>query len=82
MTDIEAAAQTALRPISDALATDGYTLSAQGASDGAFVISISAMPDACEDCLAPKQVLEPMIRDLLNGAGVSTTTVDIHYPNT
>ena len=59
-----------------ALESDGYRLDLEERA-GRLVASISATPDACEDCLVPKPVMLAMIEKAL---GVPQHLVDLHYP--
>lgn len=81
MNDIETAAAAAIRPISLALEADGYDLSIQQASAQVVDVRISASPDACEDCLAPKSVLLPMLESLLGENDLGLLSVRLTYPN-
>jgi hypothetical protein len=59
------------------LAADGYLLVVREAGDR-VAVAISATPEACEDCLAPK----PLMADILGDAlGVDTDRIDLVYPN-
>ncbi len=42
---------------------------------------ITAGPEACEDCLVPKDMMARMITSTLAAAGVSADRVDLIYPN-
>ena len=59
-----------------ALESDGYRLDLEERA-GRLVASISATPDACEDCLVPKPVMLVMIEQAL---GVPQHLIDLHYP--
>lgn len=58
------------------LATDGYTLDAR--EDGErVVVTIGATPEACEDCLAPPEVMRAILGRSL---AVAAEAIELHYP--
>jgi hypothetical protein len=74
MDDIE----TILEPLIQALGADGYSV--QTASSGGRVeFQITAEENACEECLIPPAILQPMVNQLLVNAGRSET-VELRYP--
>lgn len=73
------ALETTLQPVIIALEADGYEV-AVSEDAGAVSFRISASADACEECLSPPEVLEPMITYLLRQDGRETTKVDLQYP--
>jgi hypothetical protein len=74
------ALSSVLKPVSAALAADGYELSA-ALESGALRVAIAAGPDACEDCLVPKSMMLSMIKSVLHDAGVELAQVELTYPN-
>jgi hypothetical protein len=65
-----------LKTAQDMLAADGYALDAS--EDGErVVIRIEATPEACEDCLAPPDVMRAILGKTL---AVPTEAIDLHYP--
>lgn len=70
----------ALETIARMLAADGYELTS-GLSDDVLDVQITAGPDACEDCLSPRTVLEPMIHDMLDAAGLGGYSLRLTYPS-
>ena len=62
--------------LSSALEADGYHLAIAEADAGLSVV-ITAGPDACEDCLVPKDLMRGM---LSNELGVDAALIDITYP--
>jgi hypothetical protein len=74
------ALSSVLKPVSAALAADGYELSA-ALESGALRVAIAAGPDACEDCLVPKSMMLDMIKSVLHDAGVEPAQVELTYPN-
>jgi hypothetical protein len=58
------------------LAVDGYELHAR--EDGErVVVTIAATPEACEDCLAPPDVMRAILGQTL---AVPAEAIDLHYP--
>jgi len=43
-------------------------------------VQITAGPEACEDCLIPRSMMESMIETAVNGAGLPLPTLDVVYP--
>ena len=80
MSDTHARALTALQPVSAALEADGYTLTVDGGDDETLQIRIAATDDACEECLAPKTVIQPMVEHLLEADGLATKGIVLSYP--
>jgi molybdopterin/thiamine biosynthesis adenylyltransferase len=62
--------------LSSALEADGYHM-AIGEADAKLSVVITAGPDACEDCLVPKDLMRGM---LSNELGVDAALIDITYP--
>jgi hypothetical protein len=59
-----------------ALAADGYLL--EVAAEGTRVrVTISATPQACADCLVPKDLMRGLLERAL---GVPADTIDVTYP--
>jgi hypothetical protein len=60
-----------------ALAADGYLVDV--AADGARVrVTISATPEACADCLVPKDLMRGILGQAL---GVPDDAIDLTYPS-
>jgi hypothetical protein len=58
------------------LAADGYLLDI--AEDGTRIrVTISATPEACADCLVPKDLMRSILGDTL---GVPPDAIDLTYP--
>jgi hypothetical protein len=70
--------QDALRPVGDLLAADGYLLGVS-ATAAAATLTVSAGPDACAECLVPKQVFEAIATKHLRDRGI-TVDIDVVYP--
>lgn len=65
-----------IEPLAQSLATDGYELTV--AERGSRVaVTVTAGPDACEDCLVPKDLMRGI---LANALGADGETIDITYP--
>jgi hypothetical protein len=71
--------QTALEPIATTLEADGYRLETRE-EEGRLRVQIAAGPDACEDCLVPKSMMQAMIADMLARFGVAPGMIDLRYP--
>ena len=62
--------------IATMLAADGYNLAVE--EDGQRVaLTVSPGPDACEDCLVPKDLMRSMLSSEL---GIDASIIDITYP--
>jgi hypothetical protein len=62
--------------LAQSLEADGYRMAIDGDDSGISVV-ISATPEACEDCLVPKDLMRGI---LSNALGVSGEVIDITYP--
>jgi hypothetical protein len=58
------------------LAADGYELDAREEGER-VVVRIEATPEACEDCLAPPDVMRAILGKTL---AVPVEAIDLHYP--
>ena len=58
------------------LAADGYALGAREEGEQ-VVVTIEATPEACEDCLAPPDVMRAILGKTL---AVPAEVIDLHYP--
>jgi hypothetical protein len=58
------------------LAADGYALVASEEGER-VVVRIEATPEACEDCLAPPDVMRAILGKTL---AVPAEAIDLHYP--
>jgi hypothetical protein len=58
------------------LAADGYAMAAFEEGEQ-VVVTIEATPDACEDCLAPPDVMRAILGKTL---AVPAEAIDLHYP--
>ncbi|GAA3765863.1 hypothetical protein GCM10022240_17940 [Microbacterium kribbense] len=68
--------QTSLDEFRRALEADDYHLSVE-LGDESAVARIQAGPQACAECLVPKDFMRQMLSPLL---GVSADRIDVHYP--
>lgn len=73
-------AVSALGPFASGLAADGYALEVGRVGSGGLRVEIVAGPDACEECLIPKEMFEGMVRSRLGSEGVEFTDVSVVYP--
>ena len=65
-----------LKDMQATLAADGYELDAR--EDGErVVVDIVATPEACEDCLAPPDVMRAILGKTL---AVAADAIELHYP--
>lgn len=65
-----------LKEVQAMLAADGYALAAFEEGEQ-VVVTIEATPEACEDCLAPPDVMRAILGKSL---AVPTDVIDLHYP--
>jgi len=62
--------------LAQSLEADGYHMAIDGDESHVSVV-ITATPEACEDCLVPKDLMRGILSQAL---GVSGETIDISYP--
>jgi hypothetical protein len=72
--------ETALATVADALAADGYLLALSQAAPDKLILEIQAGPQACEDCLLPKTMMQKLCESSITSAGLETMTLQIIYP--
>ncbi len=65
-----------LKDMQEMLAADGYALDAQEEGEQ-VVVRIEATPEACEDCLAPPEVMRAILGKTL---AIPAEAIDLHYP--
>jgi hypothetical protein len=65
-----------LKDMQATLAADGYALDAREEGER-VVVTIEATPEACEDCLAPPDVMRAILGKTL---AVPTEAIDLNYP--
>ena len=65
-----------LRDMQATLAADGYALAAFEEGEQ-VVVTIEATPAACEDCLAPPEVMRAILGKTL---AVPVEAIELHYP--
>ena len=68
--------QTQLDQLKQTLAADDYRLDVDVQDDGADV-AIVAGPNACEECLVPKPLMQSMLAPVL---GVDPASIRLVYP--
>ena len=62
--------------LAQSLEADGYQLAIEGDDSRVFVV-ITASPQACEDCLVPKDLMRSILAQSL---GMPGGAIDITYP--
>ena len=65
-----------LQAIRSSLEADGYVMEVSE-TGGRVDVRISATPEACEDCLVPKQLMRGILGQAL---GVAEDSIDLTYP--
>lgn len=65
-----------LKDMQATLAADGYALDAREEGER-VVVRIDATPEACEDCLAPPEVMRVILGKTL---AVPAEAIDLRYP--
>ena len=75
-----ARAVSALRPFSSGLAADGYSLEVRRFGSGGLRVEVLAGPEACEECLIPKDMFTGMVRSRLGSEGVQFSDISVVYP--
>lgn len=74
------AAILALKPFVSGLATDGYRLEVTAFGSGGLRVEIVAGPDACADCLIPKEMFSGMVSSRFTTEGVEFSELVLVYP--
>jgi hypothetical protein len=74
-----ASASRALADIRGMLAADGYDMSLRAPGADTLAVDILAGPDACAECLVPKNIMSGIVRDAL-GAVVPAARIELSYP--
>jgi hypothetical protein len=67
----------ALQGLRDLLGADGYRLGYDVRNGRELVVSVVAGPDACAECLVPKQVMEGILTDALQGTEFTVDRVEM-----
>jgi hypothetical protein len=73
------AASRALSGIRAMLAADGYGMSLRALGTDTLAVDIMAGPDACAECLVPKDIMSGIVRDAL-GSVVPVARIEVSYP--
>lgn len=71
--------EDALHDVRATLNADGYHLEVRKPHQGRIVLVVTAGPDACADCLVPREILSAVIANHLQGNGVHLST-ELLYP--
>jgi hypothetical protein len=66
-----------LEPIRESLRADGFDLQIEGFENGVLRLIVLAGPEACRDCLLPREHLQLRLEDKLKGIA---RTVRLRYP--
>ena len=75
--EAEMYSQEGLDAMRESLAADGYELDAREEGDR-LLVTIDATPDACEDCLAPSDVMRSILARTL---AVPAEAIELRYPD-
>jgi hypothetical protein len=71
----------ALAPLARTLAADDYQLSCTRSAPHHVLVTVTAGPAACADCLVPKELTERMALQRLRALGPTAPwAVEIRYP--
>jgi hypothetical protein len=70
--------QSALAPVCDSLSADGYKLEVTDAAER-LSLKVTALENACEECLVPQHVMAMMVSAKLDGA-YEPEDIAIEYP--
>lgn len=77
----EAAVSAALAPLAQTLAADDYRLSCSLTEPRNVLVTVVAGPEACAECLVPKELTQRMAVERLRQLDASVPwTVAIRYP--
>lgn len=73
---------TLLHPMVDVLRADGYDLEVRWAPHSELLVSVTAGPDACADCLVPSSMFRDMVVERLErgGESIPPALVRVSYP--
>ena len=71
----------ALHPFSSGLEADGYALQVGLAEGDNLRVEIVAGPEACDDCLIPREMFTGMIASTLDSKGLVFEQITLVYPN-
>jgi hypothetical protein len=73
------AASRSLAGIRGMLAADGYEMSLRALGTDTLADDILAGPDACAECLVPKNIMSGIVRDAL-GSSTPVAHIQLSYP--
>jgi len=74
------AIETALTSLRTMLSADGYELELRDEGASTLVAEIKAGPDACADCLVPKDMMRLYFDKALQSLGAEKPDVQLIYP--
>ena len=69
-----------LASVAAALAADGYVLTVDGPSAGRLRARIDATPEACAECLVPKQIMGSLLAQAIGDTSFGEDAIDLSYP--
>lgn len=75
-----AALERSLALTREGLAEANYALHATHEGGGVLRLRVSALEDACEECLVPKAIFVDILRAQLLEGGVDPTRIEVDYP--
>ena len=70
----------ALEQTRQGLDAAGYELGCEDRG-GRLLLVVKARPDACEDCLVPKEVMASIVSGELQERGLTVAGIDVIYPS-
>ena len=70
----------ALEGLRQSFVADGYDLLVEGLDDDRVSLAVTAGPEACEECLVPKPVMQNIILETLKSVP-DVRRVDLRYPD-
>lgn len=68
-----------LAPVAEQLRADGFDLRA-AVEAGVVDCDVVAGPEACAECLVPKELLATMIDEHVRAAGIDVARIVVRYP--
>lgn len=73
-------AEAALSGLRDMLNADGYDMSLSISAPGTLGLKVIAGPDACAECLVPKDLMAAIAMDALAGT-IPVSLIEVRYPS-
>lgn len=72
--------ESSLAGLREGLVADGYDMEISDEGNDAVKIAVVAGPEACADCLVPKEVMEQIIHGMLDDMSQQPLSVEVVYP--